>query len=189
MYSEEYIDGGVSANNPELAAIAHALSMKENEKITIDDIAVLSVGTGRTTHPYTYSEIKNWGLIEWIINLSDIFLDPPSANSEYICRRNFIKIGRQNYLRLDFNLNEQLTKREKDKPRKKLDRPYNKYIYQKDHIKKYISEEIDNPDICEDLIQAAQCYLDCGCTRYADRDGNEVEVQVKEAIENFIEWN
>lgn len=62
-----HIDGGVSANNPTVAAIAHALCMEDDKKPKkIEDIAVLSIGTGQTTHPYTYKQIKNWGLLNWV---------------------------------------------------------------------------------------------------------------------------
>jgi uncharacterized protein len=180
-----HIDGGVAANNPELAAIAHALSMTRSDqgKSNIDEIAVLSIGTGRTTCPYTYSQIKKWGLLDWAKNIPNIFLDPSAENSNYISRRIFNSIGSQNYLRLDFDLNERFEKKQPDRLRKLLNKPYNKYILKKDDKNyKYISEEMDNPEKCQELIEAAQCYLEYGEVQIKDQ-----KIKVRSAIQQFIE--
>lgn len=180
-----HIDGGVAANNPELAAIAHALSMTRSDqgKTNIDEIAVLSIGTGRTTCPYTYSQIKKWGLLDWAKNIPNIFLDPSAENSNYISRRIFNSIGSQNYLRLDFDLNERFEKKQPGRLRKLLKKPYNKYILKKDDKNyKYISEEMDNPEKCQDLIEAAECYLEYGEVQFKDQN-----IKVRSAIEQFIE--
>ncbi|NER27656.1 MAG: patatin [Symploca sp. SIO1C4] len=174
--SEKYlthIDGGVSANNPALSAIAHALWMnRENpEKCNLNNIAVLSIGTGKTTQRYEYDDIAQWGLAGWASHIPDIFLDPSAKNSEDICRQLLRSLGR-NYLRLDFNLNEHSKEGE----------VYNKYIKIKKQITKPIKEEIDNPDNCQDLIEAAQCYLDCGEVDYKGKT-----VPVRSAIQQFIE--
>lgn len=190
-YFKEYlphIDGGVAANNPELAAISHALSMMTEDKTNpkIEQIAVLSIGTGRTTRPYQYDEIKKWGTVNWVKNISSIFLDPAAENSEYIARRIFMGIGNQNYLRLDFDLNNWFeSERQHGKLRKMLKIPYNEYIYQKTQQKKKISEEIDNPDNCQDLIEAAEGYVDYGkIINYLNKGS---KVTVRDAIQKFIE--
>ncbi|MBZ8182290.1 patatin-like phospholipase family protein [Oscillatoria salina] len=183
-----HIDGGVAANNPELAAIAHALSMEKNGKLNakIDEIAVLSIGTGKTTNPYTYDQIKNWGLLEWVTNIPNIFLDPPAENSEYISRRILMGISNQNYLRLDFDLNERFEEtRQPGKLRKLLKKPYNKYIYQKTHKIEKINEDIDNPDNSPKLKEAAECYLDYGEIINYPCKGKKVPVRC--AIQKFIE--
>ncbi|MBX9253880.1 patatin-like phospholipase family protein [Desmonostoc muscorum CCALA 125] len=184
-----HIDGGVAANNPELAAIAHALSMqirgKDKTNPKIDKIAVISIGTGRTTRPYEYSDIKKWGLLDWATNIPNIFLDPSAENSKYISRRIFNSIGSQNYLRLDFDLNERFEgKRQPGRLRKLLNKPYNKYILEKDNSNyKYISEEMDDPEKCQDLIEATECYLEYGKVTF-NKDPN---IKVRSAIEQFIE--
>jgi patatin-like phospholipase/acyl hydrolase len=189
-YSDKFlphIDGGVSANNPALAAISHALSIttREDTKPKIDKIAVLSIGTGQTTRPYTYDELKNWGLLKWVENIPAIFLDPSAENSGYISKRIFLGIGRQNYLRLNFELNEWFESDRQSGLRRKLDKPYNQYIFQKTGEKKEVSEEIDNPDNCDDLIEAAECYLDYGKIDYPSPE----KVSVRSAIRQFIEFH
>ncbi|MEG3838329.1 MULTISPECIES: patatin-like phospholipase family protein [unclassified Microcoleus] len=187
-YNEEqslpHIDGGVSANNPALVAIAHALLIEKQNKLQLSDIAVLSIGTGNTTCPYSYEEINEWGQLGWARRLPDMFMNPAAQNSEAICYQIMESTG-GDYLRLDFDLNQRfqgeqqpgrlrrtLTKREK---------PYNEYIKTQKNQSKEISEEIDNPDNCEELKDAAECYLDCGEVYYKNQ-----KVPVVEAIQQFI---
>jgi hypothetical protein len=190
-YNEEqslpHIDGGVSANNPALVAIAHALLIEKQKKLQLSDIAVLSIGTGNTTRPYNYEDIKEWGQVGWAGHLPDMFMNPAAQNSETICYQIMGSTG-GDYLRLDFDLNQRfqgeqnspgslrrtLTKREK---------PYNKYIKTKKNQSKEVSEDIDNPDNCEELIDAAECYLDCGKVYY---NNHTDPVPVIEAIKQFI---
>ena len=179
-----HIDGGVSANNPTLAAVAHALSMQTGDENNpnLDEIAILSIGTGMTTRPYEYEEVKKWGLINWGMNIPNIFLDPSAQNSEYISLRLLKSLGSENYLRLNLDLNEQFQKKSTQNGlRKRLEQPYNKYIFQRIGEKREISEDIDNTDNCKDLIAAAECYFDCGKVSYQEK-----MVSVREAIHEFI---
>ena len=179
-----HIDGGVSANNPSLSAIAHALLIKKAEKLDLQDIVVLSIGTGKTTHPYTYQEIKGWGLVKWISNLPDIFLNPGAKNTEDICQQLIESVG-STHLRLDFDLNEQFAgEKQPGKLRTLLAEPYNEYIFKKSGERKKISEEIDNPHICDDLIEAAKCYLKYGKISYKGED-----MPIESAIQGFITSN
>jgi patatin-like phospholipase/acyl hydrolase len=177
-----HIDGGVSCNNPSLVAIAHALLTQKKNGLTLNDIAVLSIGTGNTSRPYKYEEIKRWGALEWIKNLPNIFMNPPARNSEDICLQILESSGGDN-LRLNFDLNEQLEgEPQPGRIRPILDKPYNKYIAEVKNERKKISEDIDNPENCKILIEAAECYFDCGQTYY-----KEAWVPVREATQQFIE--
>ncbi|MBD2504201.1 patatin-like phospholipase family protein [Anabaena azotica] len=183
-----HIDGGVAANNPELAAVAHALSMttEDQTKPEIQQIAVLSVGTGQTTSAYDYEKVKKWGLLDWVSHLPDIFLDPGAENSHYVACRMFMGIRCENRLRLNFELNKQFeSKREPGRLRKQLKTPYNEYIEKKTGQKKEINEEIDNPENCRDLIEAAKCYLEYGIIKNYPSKGKDISV--REAIEHFID--
>lgn len=206
-----HIDGGVSANNPTAAAIAHALSMGQK----IDEITVLSIGTGQTTHPYTFEQIKNWGLKDWALNIPDIFLDPSAENSEHISKRIFLGSMPKNYLRLNFKL-ENYIKVEKKPIHRKIYEPVlgrieNIDIYKfrteenTDYIednkqlktvgdidnKKVKTEEdidIDNPDICDDLIDAAKKYIELGEVYYDKKENTDEmrKILVKDAIDKFF---
>ncbi len=189
-YSEQtslpHIDGGVSANNPVLAAIAHALSMTSDKKPSnIGEIAVLSIGTGKTTYPYTYAEVKKWGQLGWARHLPDMFLDPDAENSEYIAKRLFRGIGRQKYLRLNFEVNKSIERNiHPTKLRNHFKKTYNQYIYYKTQEKVKVCEDIDNPETYKQLLEAAQYYLDSPELNAKDEPKNNVTHRQK--IEEFI---
>ncbi len=147
----------------------------------MSDIAVLSIGTGNTTCPYSYEEIKEWGLLGWVQHIPDIFLNPSAKNSEDICNQILDSVG-GDILRLDFDLNDRL-EREKQpgRVRKLLEKPHNRYIRDKRNHYQEINEDIDDPDNCQDLIDAAECYLDCGDVYY-----EKPRVPVRQAIQKFI---
>ncbi len=105
-----HVDGGVSANNPSLSAIAHILDTELKEiGGNLGNISVLSIGTGNTTQVFTYEKIKKWGLLGIISHVADIFLNPGSQNTEAICQQFLRSVATPdhcNYLRLNFDLNK-----------------------------------------------------------------------------------
>ncbi|MDL2312771.1 patatin-like phospholipase family protein [Bacteroidales bacterium OttesenSCG-928-B11] len=77
------IDGGMFANNPAICALVEA-QKTEFEKIKnprIEDIYILSLGTGRAMRGYDYEKAKNWGITSWAIPLLNIFT---SGSSEVV---------------------------------------------------------------------------------------------------------
>ncbi|WP_392534073.1 patatin-like phospholipase family protein [Nostoc sp. C117] len=71
------VDGGVVANNPANLAILEAqISREENKQVlNIEDILLVSLGTGSLTSVYGYEEVKKWGLLQWAKPLLNIVLD------------------------------------------------------------------------------------------------------------------
>jgi hypothetical protein len=58
------IDGGTYANNPTMCAVAEAIcSTKFNKRL--ENVFVVSLGTGEQTRPLNYQSVKNWGLLSW----------------------------------------------------------------------------------------------------------------------------
>lgn len=58
------IDGALAANNPAMFAYIEALSKFPKA----DEFIILSLGTGRSVEHYSYEQIKNWGLVEWMLS-------------------------------------------------------------------------------------------------------------------------
>lgn len=72
------IDGGVFANNPAHLAILEAQissRIKANKVLNMEDILLVSLGTGSLTSVYRYNEVKNWGLLQWGRPLLNIVFD------------------------------------------------------------------------------------------------------------------
>lgn len=81
------IDGGVFANNPTSLAIMEAIiaskkkarSLKQpDKKLDLDEILVLSIGTGSLTREYPFDQVKHWGLAQWMQPIINIVLDGQS---------------------------------------------------------------------------------------------------------------
>ena len=68
-----YIDGGVIANNPTMAGIAHALDHRHEPQVAAHEVSVLSLGTGYTPHKLPGHEHR-WGLLRWAGKLLGIMM-------------------------------------------------------------------------------------------------------------------
>jgi patatin-like phospholipase/acyl hydrolase len=76
------VDGGVFANNPASLALMEAIidSKKAGTPLRLEEILVVSLGTGSLTRRYPYDEAKNWGLLGWVQPLLNITLDGSSES-------------------------------------------------------------------------------------------------------------
>lgn len=59
------VDGGVVANNPTMCAIAEA--RREWPTVPMDELRVLSVGTGTRTRKINGPESRHWGAVQWML--------------------------------------------------------------------------------------------------------------------------
>jgi uncharacterized protein len=194
-----HIDGGVSANNPSLAALSLVMRVSQSSvdpiikqkyklnNLRLEDISILSIGTGQTGEPYQYEQISNWRGLDWVKNLTNIFMEPTSEIGSTICRQIMGGYESKRYLRLQFDLNETF----KPKPQETYKDPRivlpledrkNKFTNQK------ISEEIDNAnfEIVQQLIDTTSAFIDRGLTYYTRDDSGS---PIKKAIASFIREN
>lgn len=77
------VDGGVFASNPTSLGIMEAIiSHKRDTKevVGLDDILVVSLGTGSLTRVYPYEDIRGWGLISWATPILSIISDSQSES-------------------------------------------------------------------------------------------------------------
>ena len=85
------IDGGVFANNP--AACSYASSRK---LFSNDDVVLLSIGTGRSSHSIKYLRSKRFGKISWIKPLINVMfasgLDCVNYQLDQIINNSYIRI-------------------------------------------------------------------------------------------------
>jgi patatin-like phospholipase/acyl hydrolase len=75
-----YIDGGVSAINPSMCALAQAF----NEGFL--DIRLLSLGTGNNPR-WLDEQNGDWGIYQWGLNLVNMVMDGGSEVADYQCRQ------------------------------------------------------------------------------------------------------
>ncbi len=114
LYGQEFvlIDGGVYANNPALCAYAEARKIAfskvllDESKIDypdINDMIIISVGTGEVLKPYSYEKFENAGKIKWISPLIDILLSANAETVHYHITKMYETLGprnQKNYYRL-----------------------------------------------------------------------------------------
>ena len=100
-WSFPHVDGGVTANNPSLCAIARAIQLKHK----LEDISVLSVGTGQNKKPLTFNKIVGWGLTQWGLRVSDVFMEGQAELQSRVCLELMGGATSRRYLRLQFDLN------------------------------------------------------------------------------------
>ncbi len=179
-----HVDGGVSANNPSLCAISHAINHKLSK---FEDIAVLSIGTGETTEPYSTQDIEGWGLSEWARRIAPVFMGGQGAVNSQVCEQLLGGLKGERYLRLEFELNEKFNRvKDSEAPYELLKKHERKNEFTGEHV----SEAIDDarPENIEQLKKTAQAFIEekkgC-CYRTRNKEG----IPVKEAIRNFIKNN
>jgi len=78
-----FIDGGVVANNPSLAAVAQALDSRAGAQV-LGDIRLLSLGTGRSP-TFVSGQRHDWGYAAWGKQLVRIMIDGVMGVADFQC--------------------------------------------------------------------------------------------------------
>jgi patatin-like phospholipase/acyl hydrolase len=90
------VDGGVFAANPAMCALAEVL-----KSVPVAEVALLSLGTGERTRRRTFTEVEDWGLVEWARPIIDVVFDGVSDAVHYQLLH---ALGEQRYWRLQIEL-------------------------------------------------------------------------------------
>jgi patatin-like phospholipase/acyl hydrolase len=80
-----YIDGGVVANNPSMAAIATALDPRCGKQ-TLEDVVVLSISTGADSR-YLAGTSHNWGWGQWARPMVSIMISGVMGVADFQARQ------------------------------------------------------------------------------------------------------
>lgn len=96
-----YVDGGLVANNPSLAALAQSLDPKTLPIPTLKEIALLSVGTGKTS-TYIEGDNKDWGFVQWASSIVELMMNCRGEVTDYECKQ----LLKDNYCRITTYLNK-----------------------------------------------------------------------------------
>jgi patatin-like phospholipase/acyl hydrolase len=95
------VDGGVVMHNPTAAAVTHVLHNKlEFPRVQgVNDLLVLSLGTGQMDQPYAYNTVRGWGAFQWVKPIANIVLDSISDMVDHTISMSFGDF-RQQYFRI-----------------------------------------------------------------------------------------
>jgi uncharacterized protein len=97
-----YIDGGVCANNPAMCALAQAVDSRTEECHQLDDIRILSFGTGVNPEAVSGKKLR-WGILGWNVKLLRIIMDGSVGIADYQCRH---LLGDTRYKRFEADLKD-----------------------------------------------------------------------------------
>lgn len=81
-----FVDGGVFATNPSMCALAQTQDERvaADERAELDEIRLLSLGTGRSLE-YLEGDDHDWGYLQWVRPLIAIMLDGVNGIADYQC--------------------------------------------------------------------------------------------------------
>lgn len=80
-----YVDGGVVANNPAMAALAQAIDPDTGRQL-LADLRIFSVGTGLTPQ-FVSGDMLDWGLAQWAPVLANMMIEGMMGVADYECAR------------------------------------------------------------------------------------------------------
>jgi len=80
-----YVDGGVAANNPAMAALAQAIDPGTGKQ-PLANLRIFSVGTGLTPQ-FVSGDRLDWGLAQWAPLLANMMIEGMMGVADYECAR------------------------------------------------------------------------------------------------------
>ena len=82
-----YVDGGVFANNPSMCALAQSQDTRNAFCPDLDDIVLLSLGTGTSLTYIKGEKSLNWGYAQWAKPLITLMMDGVNGIAHYQCKQ------------------------------------------------------------------------------------------------------
>ena len=98
------IDGAMYAGNPTMCAVVEANKtvFESCDNPSIDDLFIVSLGTGKEKKKYDYNKAKDWGAVGWAKPVIDILLSASAEVVDYQMRQLFAVAGCKDcYVRLE----------------------------------------------------------------------------------------
>jgi patatin-like phospholipase/acyl hydrolase len=105
------IDGGVYANNPTMAAIAEIekhgtfgyYKKKDGSPVKLEEVKVISLGTGSYTGDITEKQAEKWGALSWVTHVIDVMMKGVNQTTDYEARQ---MLEKQTYLRATITIGD-----------------------------------------------------------------------------------
>jgi patatin-like phospholipase/acyl hydrolase len=111
MYNEKKrvcVDGGIYMNNPSIGALVE-ITKFHNENpynipdLSLNDISILSIGTGHYSSEIARKKVEGFGLLDWATNITDVMMQAVNQTTTYQTEE-FISAG--NFLRINIDIND-----------------------------------------------------------------------------------
>ncbi|WP_287275982.1 MULTISPECIES: hypothetical protein [unclassified Okeania] len=88
-----------------------SVEAKESLGSVIDQIKVISIGTGDPASPIPWEKVRGWRLVQWGLRIADVFMDAPPDVHRYVAEQ-IIGVGKNDdksrYIRLQLPLKDPL---------------------------------------------------------------------------------
>lgn len=106
---ESLMDGGIFASNPSMVTLMHMMELNWD----VDNVYILSIGTGNEVRPYYYGEVKNWGNYNWVasdraVPIVSMLLQSQTVITErymnLVMNKNGVELSSKKYFRIDGEL-------------------------------------------------------------------------------------
>ncbi len=142
------IDGGIFMNNPSMGALAELYKHYSDPtynltKSDLENVKIVSLGTGNYTPEIARKKVENWGLLDWATQISDLMLQ---ANNQVAYYQAEQILRDQHFLRLDIEIKEEkFSAMDKPKPEtfNYLKQEVNDQIFNNDTLIKKLDTIID----------------------------------------------
>ncbi len=100
------VDGGVYINNPSVASLVevtkyHKAKPYEMESVTLNNIQMLSLGTGTYSADIARKKVESWGLLDWATSITDVMMQAVNQTASYMADE---LTKTDNFLRIDLNI-------------------------------------------------------------------------------------
>lgn len=102
------VDGGTFMNNPTLGAVVEILKPENQEyygteNISLNDISVLSLGTGHYNETISWQQGQQWGKLKWVRPISNIAMLGNDQATDFEMQQ---LLPRENYFRANIDITE-----------------------------------------------------------------------------------
>ncbi len=82
------VDGGVYINNPTVASLVeiskhHDAAPYNIKDMNMDNVMVLSLGTGHYAENIARKKVEGWGLLDWATNITDVMMQAVNQTTSY----------------------------------------------------------------------------------------------------------
>ncbi len=97
------IDGGLYMNNPAMGALIEVIKYHKEPpynlpELKLNDISILSLGTGHYSSEIARKKVEGWGLLDWATSITDVMMQAINQTTTYeaeelTSNENFLRIN------------------------------------------------------------------------------------------------